>query len=67
MKEFMNEFTDPDYKSIVWFWQQKNKFLDIESLEILTFLIYHEEEIIGKVLWHSSEDIIIRRLEDTNQ
>ena len=23
--------------------------------------------IIGKVLWHSSEDIIIRKLEDTNQ
>ena len=42
LKTIINKFTDPDFKLMVQFRQQKSKFFNIaEALEILPFLIYH--------------------------
>ena len=53
----------------IWRWRSWSTLVQVMTccLMALNHYLNHCWLIISKVLWHSSEDIIIRKFEDTNQ
>ena len=53
----------------IWRWRSWSKLVQVMACSLMAPSHYLNQcwLIVSKVLWHSSEDIVIRRFEDTNQ